>query len=81
VRARTQLKHPDSRDAVPSWDQLAEVSGMAPDTIRQCYKSMLPYFMAVSGGGKVVVLWWHAARARVHTRVCRAQVGAWRPPC
>jgi hypothetical protein len=47
--AYPQLKHPDTRDAVPSWEALSEVTGMAPATMRDCYRSMLPFLVVVSG--------------------------------
>jgi hypothetical protein len=42
-----QLQQPDSITMV-TWEGLAGMSGMAPNTIRDCYKMMLPYFVVVS---------------------------------
>lgn len=43
-----QLKNPDSSDPVPSWEKLSTASGMAPNTIRDCYRQVLPYLATVS---------------------------------
>lgn len=38
-----RLKNPEGNDPAPSWDKLSDASGMAPNTIRDCYKQLLPY--------------------------------------
>jgi len=46
----SQLKNPEGNDPAPSWDKLSDASGMAPNTIRDCYKQLLPYLATVSSG-------------------------------
>lgn len=50
-----QIKKPDSDLQVPDFEALAEIGGMAPQTIRDAFKQMLPYFRKVfSPGGQLV---------------------------
>jgi hypothetical protein len=44
----SQLQNPNSDEAMVTWEQLSASSGMAPNTIRDCYKMMLPYLAVVS---------------------------------
>lgn len=43
-----QLQNPNSDETMVTWEQLSASSGMAPNTIRDCYKMMLPYMAVVS---------------------------------
>lgn len=43
-----KLQNPNSEETMVTWEQLSASSGMAPNTIRDCYKMMLPY-LAVPG--------------------------------
>lgn len=43
-----QLQNPNSDETMVTWEQLSASSGMAPNTIRDCYKMMLPYMAQVS---------------------------------
>jgi hypothetical protein len=43
-----QLKNPDTADELPDFQQLADVGGMAPSTIRDGLRQMLPYLAMVS---------------------------------
>lgn len=43
----SQIKRPDSSEEPPDFTRLAEVSGMAPVTIRDAFRQMLPYFATV----------------------------------
>lgn len=42
-----QLQNPSDEPMV-TWEALSQASGMAPNTIRDCYKMMLPYLVVVS---------------------------------
>lgn len=50
-----QLQNPNSDETMVTWEQLSASSGMAPNTIRDCYKMMLPYMAVVSAAGVGVV--------------------------
>lgn len=47
VLVASQLKQPESGLTVPEFEQLAEIGGMAPQTIRDAFKQMLAYFRKV----------------------------------
>lgn len=53
-----QLQHPDSAERMVTWEQLSSSSGMAPNTIRDCYKMMLPYLARVSNSGATKFVFW-----------------------
>jgi hypothetical protein len=46
-----QLKNPDTAEELPDFQDLAEVGGMAPSTIRDGLRQMLPYLAMVSCAG------------------------------
>jgi hypothetical protein len=52
-----QLKNPDTADELPDFQQLADVGGMAPSTIRDGLRQMLPYLAQVSGAEDWGCMW------------------------
>jgi hypothetical protein len=45
-----QLRFPETADELPDFQRLADVGGMAPSTIRDGFRQMLPYLSVVSWG-------------------------------
>jgi hypothetical protein len=43
-----QLRFSDTADELPDFQRLADVGGMAPSTIRDGFRQMLPYLATVS---------------------------------
>ena len=50
-----QLQNPSDQPMV-TWEALSQASGMAPNTIRDCYKMMLPYLSMVRSSWGCTVL-------------------------